>query len=123
MTSLSLVQGTAERWAYERENRTLVARMEDAMRKIAAAYGGTFETFVTWQVFRRILSVHPLGGRRLSDSSGEGVVSPEGQVHGYPGLFVADRSVIPTAIGFHPAMTISAVAERIAAAVVASYPR
>jgi cholesterol oxidase len=51
----------------------------------------------------------------------DGVVSPEGEVHGYPGLYVADGSVIPTAIGFHPVMTISAVAERIGDAVAASY--
>jgi cholesterol oxidase len=110
------------RWAYERENRKLIARMERAMREVADAYGGTFGTLVTWQVFRRILTVHPLGGCRLSDAPGTGVVSPDGEVHGHPGLFVADASVIPTAIGFHPVMTISAVAERTAEAAVASYP-
>jgi len=41
-------------------------------------------------------------------------------VHGHPGLYVADGSVIPTAIGSHPVMTISAVAEWIAAGIVKS---
>jgi cholesterol oxidase len=41
-------------------------------------------------------------------------------VFGHPGLFVADGSVVPTSIGFHPAMTIAGLAERIADAVVAS---
>ena len=45
-----------------------------------------------------------------------------GKVHGYPGLFVADGSVVPTSIGFHPAMTISALSEYIAEAVIDSYP-
>ena len=49
------------------------------------------------------------------------MVSPSGEVHGYPGLFVSDGSVIPTAIGFHPAMTIAALSERNAEAVVDSY--
>ena len=49
------------------------------------------------------------------------MVGFDGQVFGYPNMFVADGSVIPTAIGFHPVMTISAVAERIAEAVAASY--
>jgi cholesterol oxidase len=106
-------------WAYERENRELIARMETAMRDVAGVYGGTFATLVTWSAFGRILSVHPLGGCRLSDSPRDGVVSPEGEVHGYPGLYVADGSVIPSSIGFHPVMTISAVSERIAEAAVA----
>jgi cholesterol oxidase len=35
---------------------------------------------------------------------------------------VADGSVIPTSIGFHPVMTISALSERIADAAVSSFP-
>jgi len=109
-------------WRYERENRALIERMEEAMREVAAVYGGTLATLATWNVFRRIITVHPLGGCRLAESSRDGVVSPEGEVHGYPGLFVADGSVIPTSIGFHPVMTISAVSERIADALVNSFP-
>jgi cholesterol oxidase len=63
--------------------------------------------------------VHSLGGCHLSASPDRGVVSPHGEVHGYPGLFVADGSVVPTSIGFHPVMTISAIAERTAEAVAA----
>jgi cholesterol oxidase len=40
-------------------------------------------------------------------------------VHDYPGLFVSDGSVVPTSIGFHPVMTIAALAERSAEAVCA----
>jgi cholesterol oxidase len=109
-------------WDYEPENRELVERMQAAMTEIGEAYGGTFAPLVTWSAFRRIITVHPLGGCRLSDSPEGGVVSPEGGVHGYPGLFVADGSVIPSSIGFHPVMTISALAERTAEAAVASFP-
>ena len=108
-------------WNYAQENAALVERMMDVMREVTAHYGGTFGPVVTWAMFRRILTVHSLGGCRLSDSPEEGVVSPSGAVHHYPGLYVADGSVIPTAIGFHPVMTISAVAEHIAEAVVESY--
>jgi choline dehydrogenase-like flavoprotein len=107
-------------WPYLRQNRALVSRMEAAMAEVAAAYGGHFSPLLTWSLFRKIITVHPLGGCRLSDSPEHGVVSPHGEVHGYPGLFVADGSVIPTAIGFHPVMTISALAERTAEAVAAS---
>ena len=108
-------------WDYARENAALIHHMTEAMQQFGAAYGGSFAPLATWSLFRRILTVHPLGGCRLSESPDGGVVSPRGEVHGYPGLFVADGSVIPTAIGFHPAMTISAVAESIAEAVVRSY--
>lgn len=107
------------RWRYFAENKALVRRMEASMREVADAYGGTFGTLFTWQVFRRILTVHPLGGCRLSESPAEGVVSTDGEVHGYPGLYVSDGSVIPTSIGFHPCMTIAGVSERIAERVVA----
>ena len=76
---------------------------------------------MSWTAFQRILTVHSLGGCALSADPAAGVVSVDGQVHGYPGLFVADGSVIPTSIGFHPCMTISAIAERISDAVAASY--
>jgi cholesterol oxidase len=108
-------------WDYERENRELIEKMDAAMREVSALYGGTYAPLMSWSIFRRIITVHSLGGCHLSDSPDAGVVSAEGEVHGYPGLFVADGSVIPTSIGFHPVMTISAVSERIAEAVVNSF--
>ena len=108
-------------WNYAQENAALIRRMTAAMEEWGAACGGTFAPLATWSLFRRILTVHPLGGCRLSETPETGVVSPRGEVHDYPGLFVADGSVIPTSIGFHPAMTISAIAETIAEAVVESY--
>ena len=108
-------------WDYERENRALIKKMDAAMQEISDIYGGTYAPLISWNIFRRIITVHSLGGCHLSDSPDTGVVSTEGEVHGYPGLFVADGSVIPTSIGFHPVMTISAVSERIAEAVVNSF--
>jgi cholesterol oxidase len=108
-------------WDYARENRELTQKMLAAMQEVADVYGGTFAPLITWNIFNRIITVHSLGGCHLSDSQQGGVVSTHGEVHGYPGLFVADGSVIPSSIGFHPVMTISAVSERIAEAVVSSY--
>ncbi|RKH17295.1 GMC family oxidoreductase [Corallococcus sp. CA047B] len=104
-------------WDYAGENAELVSRMMGAMRELASQYGGTFAPLVTWELFRRPFTVHSLGGAHLAESPDRGVVSKEGEVFNYPGLFVADGSVIPTSIGFHPVMTISAVSERIAEAV------
>jgi cholesterol oxidase len=105
-------------WDYSGENGALVARMEEAMQAVAEYYGGSFAPLFSWLLFRRILTVHSLGGCHLSADASAGVVSPVGEVHGYPGLFVADGSVIPTSIGFHPCMTIAAVAEHIAEGIV-----
>lgn len=110
-------------WDYERENSELIRKMSAAMQEVSRQYGGTFAPLSTWELFRRIITVHSLGGCRLSDSPETGVVSPFGEVHGYPGLFVADGSVVPSSIGFHPVMTISALSERIADSVVQSFSR
>lgn len=109
-------------WNYAAENRQLVARVMRAMEEIAGVYGGTFAPLFTWDAFRRTITVHPLGGCAMSDSPASGVVSPEGEVFGYPGLFVADGSVVPTSLGVHPSMTIAGIAERAAEAMVASLP-
>ena len=108
-------------WAYRKDNAALIERMETAMESVAEVYGGTYAPIASWNMFRRITTVHPLGGCRVADTPAGGVVAPHGEVHGYPGLFVADGSVIPTAIGFHPVMTIAAMAEHTAESIVASF--
>ena len=108
-------------WDYARENADLTAKMIRAMEEINQVYGGTFAPLLTWDLFQRITTVHSLGGCALSETPETGVVSPSGEVHNYPGLFIADGSVIPTSIGFHPVMTIAAISERIADNVTQSY--
>lgn len=108
-------------WDYARENAALVERQLAAMRELGEAYGARFAPHLPWAAFRRIVSVHPLGGCRLSDSPRDGVIDPDGQVHGHPGLYVADGSAVPTSLGWHPAMTIAALAERTAEAVAGSF--
>ncbi len=107
-------------WDYARENRALLDAMTVAMNDVATSLGGTFAPLALWSAFERLLTVHSLGGCHLAADETKGVVSDRGEVFGYPGLFVADGSVIPTAIGFHPAMTIAAVCERIAEHVAAA---
>jgi choline dehydrogenase-like flavoprotein len=66
---------------------------------------------------------HPLGGCRMAADASEGVVDEYGRVfdtsktgdrHFYEGLYVADASMIPTALGVNPSLTISALALRVA---------
>ncbi|APU14248.1 MULTISPECIES: GMC oxidoreductase [Actinoalloteichus] len=66
----------------------------------------------TWSLLRRTITVHALGGVRSGSDVATGVVDEAGEVHGYPGLFVMDGSVIPAATGVNPSATILAAAER-----------
>jgi choline dehydrogenase-like flavoprotein len=69
-----------------------------------------------------VLTSHPLGGCAMGDTVDSGVVDEWGRVYrqqpGQPGffrgLYIADGSVVPTALGVNPALTISAIAMRVA---------
>jgi choline dehydrogenase-like flavoprotein len=76
-----------------------------------------------------VLTSHPLGGCPMGESAQTGVVDEWGRVYRqqpgptalYRGLYIADGSVIPTALGVNPALTISAVALRVAERVLAEW--
>ena len=57
---------------------------------------------------------HPLGGCRMADEKGFGVVDDGCEVYGAEGLFCMDSSAIPTSLGVNPSLTIAAVCERAA---------
>jgi choline dehydrogenase-like flavoprotein len=47
------------------------------------------------------------------------VTDDHGAVHGYEGLYCIDGSIVPTSLGVNPSLTIAAVSERCAEALVA----
>jgi cholesterol oxidase len=103
-----------------RSSRAMFAQMESALRELSRAAQGTYKASPLWEwPMRRLLTAHPLGGCALSDRPEDGVVNEFGQVWNYPGLYVSDGSIIPTALAINPSATISALAERIAAQMVA----
>ncbi len=84
---------------------------DDAARAFAAASGG--RAFGSLGALAGIgATAHLLGGARLGSDDRTSVVSPDLQVWGYPGLYVADGSVVPANIGVNPSLTITALAER-----------
>lgn len=101
-------------WNYATENRALLQGIEAVLTRLAEAYGGHYAPLPTYAVFEKILSVHPLGGCALARDPRDGVVDTNGEVFGHPGLFVADGALLPGALGFHPALTIAALALRCA---------
>jgi cholesterol oxidase len=111
---------------YERQpSHAELARLMD---QYAGAYGGKFRPFTP----ARNYTAHPLGGCRMGASAARGVVNHRGQVFDpssgeesrdvHAGLYVADASIVPTALGSNPLLTITALAERIAE-LIASDPR
>jgi choline dehydrogenase-like flavoprotein len=63
----------------------------------------------------RLEAFHPMGTARMGADPRRSVVSPSGEAHDVPGLYVADASLFPTSLGVNPMITIMACARRIAA--------
>jgi len=98
-------------------NRTSSAayfeRMRTTSRGFAHALGGHFVDNPIW-FLRRVITVHPLGGAPMGRNRSEGVVDSYGNVFGYPGLHIADGSMMPGPVGPNPSLTIAALADRAA---------
>ena len=60
------------------------------------------------------MAFHPLGTARADACATRGVVDGDLAVHGVRGVHVADGSVVPSALGVNPQMTIMALATRLA---------
>jgi choline dehydrogenase-like flavoprotein len=68
----------------------------------------------------RLEGFHPMGTARIAADPREGACAPDGSLHGTAGLYVADASLFPTALGVNPMMTIIAFAKQIAREVAGS---
>jgi cholesterol oxidase len=102
----------------DRESRAFFEGMEATGRAMCRALGGRM-----WRPggrLARLVTVHPLGGCPMGRNAHEGVVDPYGRVFGADGLYVADGSIMPGPVGANPSLTIAAMAERIAAEMVAA---
>lgn len=95
--------------------------MQASLIGATTAERGIYVKEPTWtKVLRQsLITVHPLGGCSMADSADKGVVNDKGQVFSgssgtavHDGLYVTDGSVLPTAAGVNPLLTISALAER-----------
>ena len=86
-----------------------------AMRRIYEALGG--EMFLDgYRAHGSVNTAHPLGGVRMAndDEPLDGLVNSLGESFSNPNLFVVDGSILPSALGVNPSLTIAAVAETIA---------
>ena len=100
----------------------IFTNMNEELRRHARALEGSFIANPTWSFFnlRHLITAHPLGGCPMGDDHLQGAVDiygrvfqADGSVH--QGLHVIDSSVIPSALGVNPFLTISALTERFVA--------
>ena len=73
---------------------------------------------VPWVGLNDLLDIpntaHILGGCPMGGDANSGVVDIDHQVFNYPGLYVADGSVMPGPVGPNPSLTIAALSDRFA---------
>ena len=56
---------------------------------------------------------HQVGSCRMAENKARGVVNPQGEVFGYPGMYITDGAAVPSSTGVNVSLTILANSERI----------
>jgi len=97
----------------------IFTRMNEELRRHAHSLSASFISNPTWSFFklRHPITAHPLGGCPMGDDHLQGAVDVFGRVFAgdgsvHQGLYVTDGSIIPSALGVNPLLTISALTER-----------
>jgi len=80
-------------------------------RNFAKKMNGIPAASIMDSLFNFPITAHLMGGVPLGRDEKEGVVDENFQVHNYPGLYVADGSIMPGNPGVNPSLTITALAE------------
>ncbi len=83
----------------------------------SAEQAGTIENGRLRALDLRLEAFHPMGTVRMGADQASSVVSPTGQAHDLPGLYIADASIFPTSLRVNPMITIMACSRRIAAGI------
>jgi cholesterol oxidase len=104
-------------WSKRRSNEYFEA-VRRTGRAIADELNAKFLDNPPWHL-SRVITVHPVGGCPLATTPKEGVVDTYGNVFGYPGLVIADGSILPGPVGPNPSNTIAALAHRAAERLIA----
>jgi cholesterol oxidase len=92
-------------------------RVEATMADIARVLGAEVANTPLW-LFKKVITVHPLGGVPMGQTPDNGVVDKWGEAFAYPGLHVVDGSAMRGPVGPNPSLTIAAFAEHAAAHIV-----
>ncbi|MEA2220375.1 MAG: cholesterol oxidase, partial [Solirubrobacteraceae bacterium] len=103
-------------WKKNGASKAYFERVRDVSKDVAEELGGVFLDNPIW-LLSRVVTVHALGGCPMGRDEGEGVVDASGRVYNYPGLHIADGSVMPGPVGPNPSLTIAGLADRFADAI------
>ncbi len=90
---------------------TMIPLGHQATQEFARRTNGIPLASFNESLFNIPITAHILGGCRFGRDAAEGVVDLDCQVHGYPGLYVVDGSIVPANPGVNPSLTITALAE------------
>jgi cholesterol oxidase len=93
-------------------NPTWIPVANDATRRAAAKLGGQPMGSIFEATMDVPTTAHIIGGCPIGTDADHGVVDPYQRVHGYPGLSIADGSIITANLGVNPSLSITAMAER-----------
>jgi len=114
---MSLEQGgLAIDWKKNGASKGYFERVRDVSKAMTEQLGGEFLDNPIW-LLSRVVTVHALGGAPMGRDEREGVVDAYGRVFNYPGLHIADGSVMPGPVGPNPSLTIAGLADRFADAI------
>lgn len=85
----------------------------EVTRCLAKKMDGLPLSLLSEAAFNASTTAHILGGCCMGSSPEKGVVGTNGEVFGYPNMFIADGSVVPANLGVNPSLTITALSEYI----------
>lgn len=102
--------------------------INEELRRHARALDGNFIANPLWNLTatQTLITAHPLGGCPLGEDYLQGAVDEFGRVFTgsgdvHQGLYIADGSLVPSALNVNPLLTISALSERIADRLIRSF--
>jgi cholesterol oxidase len=96
-----------------RSSKAYFDRVQQTLGSIASALDGELLNPLL-QLFKRVITVHPLGGAPMAINHRGGVINRAGEVFHYPGLYVVDGAAMPGPVGANPSLTIAAFADHVA---------
>ncbi len=99
-------------YSQSENDKALLAAAQSTMEDVLRAAGAEELMTIT-------RNAHLVGGARMAHRPEDGVVDADHRVHGVPGLYVTDGSVLPTQGSANPALTIMSLAARAADRMVA----
>ncbi|MBI1745544.1 MAG: GMC family oxidoreductase [Acidobacteria bacterium] len=107
-------------WRMSTRSAQLYRTISAKVGEIVKAAGG--QILKTPLAENRIACVHPLGSCRMGDDPDLGPLRADGQLYGYPNVYVTDGSALPGSLAVNPSLTIAANAERVSEGIRNNFP-